>query len=369
MTNSLSDGQSRRLGRRATEWTIRLVLVAGLTYWCFLLFRPFLMPLIWGMVIAVALHPLFCRLESLLGGRRKLAGTLFILVGLGALAVPAFLLSESLFEGLDWLRVQENRETMQFPPPPAGVADWPLIGDRLHGLWTLASEDPKAMLGRFGPEVMGFGSWLLSALTGFGKAFLLTIVAIVIAGVMLIHAEAGARTTRAIGARVGGAQGESAVTVATQAIRSVAAGVIGVAAVQATLAAAGLFVAGVPAAALWAGLVLILAVAQLPPLVILGPAIVYVMATSDSTLIKVLFTIWSLLVSFSDVFLKPMFLGRGTKIPMPVILIGAIGGVIRGGIIGLFVGAVVMAIGYMIFKVWMEQAENDPNPQDAAPHP
>ena len=190
---------------------------------------------------------------------------------------------------------------MRVPPPPADVADWPVIGDRLHELWTLASEDPEAMLGRFGPEVMGFGSWLLSTLAGFGVAFLMTIVSIIIAGVMLIHAEAGARTMRAIGARVGGAQGESAVTLATQAIRSVATGVIGVAAVQAVLAAAGLFVADVPAAALWAGLVLILAVAQLPPLIILGPAIVYVMATSDSTLIKVLFTIWSVLVSFSDV--------------------------------------------------------------------
>jgi predicted PurR-regulated permease PerM len=257
---------------------------------------------------------------------------------------------------------------MHVPPPPADVADWPVIGDRLHELWTLASEDPEAMLGRFGPEVVGFGSWLLSTVTGFGVAFLVTILAIIIAGVMLIHAEAGARTMRAIGARAGGAQGESAVDLATQAIRSVAAGVIGVAAVQAALAAAGLFVADVPAATLLSGLVLVLAVAQLPPLIILGPAIVYVIATSDSTLIKVLFTIWSVVVSFSDVLLKPMFLGRGMKIPMPVILIGAIGGMIRAGIIGLFVGAVVMAVGYTIFMAWMEQAEDDRNTQGSDPH-
>jgi predicted PurR-regulated permease PerM len=232
----------------------------------------------------------------------------------------------------------------------------------LYDVWTLASEHPEALLGRFGPEVMGFGSWLLSTATGFGMAFLVTIVGVIIAGIMLIHAEAGARTMRAIGARVGGAQGESAVDLAAQAIRSVAAGVIGVAAVQSALAAAGLFVAHVPAAALLSGLVLILAVAQLPPLIILGPAIVYVIATSDSTAIKVLFAIWSVLVSFSDMALKPMFLGRGMKIPMPVILIGAIGGMMRAGIIGLFVGAVVMAVGYTIFTAWMEQAD-DQNPQ------
>ena len=199
---------------------------------------------------------------------------------------------------------------MHIPPPPADVAEWPVIGDQLHDLWMLASEDPEAMLARFGPEVVGFGSWLISTVTAFGVAYLVTLVGIIIAGVMLIHAEAGTRTMHAIGARIGGPKGEAAVDLATQAIRSVATGVIGVAAVQAVLAAAGLFVAGVPAVALLSGLVLVVAAAQLPPLIILGPAIVYVLATSDSTLIKVLFTIWSVLVSFSDIALKPMFLGR-----------------------------------------------------------
>ena len=123
------------------------------------------------------------------------------------------------------------------------------------------------------------------------------------------------------------------------------------------LAAIGLFLADVPAAGLWTGLVLILAVAQLPPLLIMGPAIIYVVATSDSTMTQVLFTIWSLIVSFSDAFLKPMFLGRGVEIPMLVILIGAIGGLVRAGVIGLFVGAVVLAIGYNGFTAWLNQAE------------
>jgi predicted PurR-regulated permease PerM len=355
------------LRRRVNEWTIRLIVVAGLAYWCFLLFLPFLMPLVWGVVLAVALHPLFVRFTSALGGRRKLAGVLFILVGIGALAVPAVLVSESFVQGVNWLTVEEHREAIHVPPPPADVADWPLVGEWLHATWTQASEDPRAMLGRFAPEVMGFGSWLVATMAGFGIAFLLTLVAIVIAGVMLIHAESGARTMRAIGARIGGDQGEAAVTLATEAIRSVAAGVIGVAVVQSVLAALGLFVADVPAAALWAGLVLVLAVAQLPPLLVLGPAIVYVLATSDSTAIKVLFTVWSVVVSFSDVILKPLFLGRGSKIPMPVILIGAIGGVIRGGIIGLFVGAVVMAIGYKIFTAWMAQAEDDEHSVEEPP--
>lgn len=358
MNDSVSDTSTRELQRKATDVAIRLFVVAALAVWCFLIFKPFVMPLVWGIVIAVALSPLFFRLESLLGGRRKLAGTLFILLGVGALIVPTLLVSDSFLEGVKWIRAQETAEAIHVPPPPSKVADLPLIGDRVHEVWTQASENLEATLGQFGPQVRSFTSWLLSTLTGFGVAFLVTIVAIVIAGVMLIYSESGGRTARAIGARIAGAQGEAAVDLATQTIRSVAYGVVGVAAVQAVLAAVGLFLADVPAAGLWTGLVLILAVAQLPPLLILGPAIVYVVATSDSTLTQVLFTIWSLFVSFSDAFLKPMFLGRGMEIPMPVILIGAIGGMLRAGVIGLFVGAVVLAIGYKLFTAWMNQAES-----------
>jgi len=357
MNESASETENCQLMSKVTEVAIRLSIVAGLAYWCFLIFLPFLMPLVLGITIAVALSPLFSWFESLLGGRRKVAGTLFILVGIGALVVPSYLLSESFFEGVRWLGVQENKDAIAVPPPPAEVADWALIGDQVHLMWAGASENLEATLGQFRPQVRSLILVFLSMLTGFGQALLVAIVAIVIAGVMLMHAEGGGETARAIGLRLAGAQGEAAVDLAIQTIRSVAYGVLGVAVVQAALAAIGLSLADVPAAGLWAGLVLILAVAQLPPLVILGPAIIYVAATSDSTLTQVLFAIWSLVVSFSDIFLKPMFLGRGLDIPMPVILIGAIGGMLRAGIIGLFVGAVVMAIGYKMFTVWMKQAE------------
>jgi predicted PurR-regulated permease PerM len=337
----------------ATEVALRLFLVGGLVLWCFLILEPFLLTLVWAIVLAVALNPMFSWLVSLLGGRRKLAATLFILIGIAALIVPAFLASESFLEGMKWLRDQEAKNAIQVPLPPSNVADWPLIGNQVYELWKQASGNLEATVTRFFPQLKEIGSWLLSTLTGFGVAFLLTIVAIVIAGIFLMYSEGGGKTARAIGARLGGARGEASVDLVTQTIRSVAYGVVGVAAVQACLAAIGLFLADVPAAALWTGLVLILAVAQLPPLIILGPAIVYVIATVDSTLTQVLFTIWSLIVSFSDAFLKPLFLGRGMEIPMLVILIGAIGGLMRAGVIGLFVGAVVLALGYSMFKVWM----------------
>ena len=357
MSDFFSNPENRDLARKATEVSVRLFLIAALAYWCLMIFMPFLVPLVWGVVIAVALGPPFKRAESWLGGRRGLAVTLFIVVGIGAVVVPAYVLSGSFLEGVLWLEAQEEGGTLHVPPPPARVADWPLIGDDVHELWTRASKDPEAVLRQFGPQVRGFGSWLLSTLRGFGLALLLTLAAIVIAGVILMHSEGGDREARAIGARLGGARGEAAIDLATQTIRSVAAGVVGVAVVQSVLAGAGLFLANVPAAGLWTALVLVLAVAQLPTALIMVPAIFYVVATSDSTLTQVLFTIWSLVVAPIDHFLKPLFLGRGMKVPVPVILVGAIGGMVRHGIIGLFVGTVVLSIGYHIFTAWMGQED------------
>lgn len=355
MKDSADDVQHRQLMKNALEISIRLFLVAALALWCFLIFKPFLMPVLWGIILAVALNPFFDRLTSLLGGRRKLAVTLFIVVGLGGLLIPAFLLSESFFDGIRWLSTQVDKEAIHIPPPPASVEGWPVIGDWVYEVWTHASDDLEQTLTRFGPQLKSFGAWLLSTLTGLGFAFLMTIFSIIIAGLMLMHSEGGGKAARSVGTRVGGEKGESAVDLAVRTIRSVAAGVVGVAVVQSLLAGIGLFLAGVPAAGLWAVLVLILAVAQLPPLLVLGPAVAYLFATSDSTMTNSLFAIWALVVSFSDSFLKPMFLGRGMEIPMPVILIGAIGGMLLSGIIGLFIGAVVLAIGYKLFTAWINE--------------
>jgi predicted PurR-regulated permease PerM len=134
-------------------------------------------------------------------------------------------------------------------------------------------------------------------------------------------------------------------------------GVLGIAFIQAVAGGAGMMLAGVPAAGVWALLILIVAIAQLPPLVVLLPVILYVFSHNDSTLVAVIFAIWSVLVSFADAALKPMLLGRGVDAPMPVILLGAIGGMLYSGIIGLFLGAVILALGYRMFMVWLTSGE------------
>ena len=199
----------------------------------------------------------------------------------------------------------------------------------------------------------------LGLLRGLGSAVVQTIVAIIIAGFMLAHTEGSRKAAVGFTTRLAGERGEEIVVLMVKTIRSVAQGVLGVALIQATLATIGLIFAGVPGAGIWGLLVLVLAVMQLPPLLVLGPIIPYVFAHNDSTTVAIIFTVWSIIVSISDGFLKPMFLGRGVDVPMPVILIGAIGGMIAHGILGLFIGAIVLAVGYMMYKGWM-RAGADP---------
>jgi predicted PurR-regulated permease PerM len=195
---------------------------------------------------------------------------------------------------------------------------------------------------------------LLSTAAGVGPGLLQFILAILIAVAMLAKAQGAYQFLQALARRIVGARGDDFATLAIATIRSVAQGVLGVALIQAILAGVAMLVMGVPGAGLWALLVLLLAVVQLPPLLILGPVMIYVFASAE-TVPAVLFMIWGILVNVSDIFLKPMLLGRGVDVPMLVILIGAIGGVMSSGIIGLFVGAVVLALGYKLFIAWLTQ--------------
>jgi predicted PurR-regulated permease PerM len=197
---------------------------------------------------------------------------------------------------------------------------------------------------------------LLSTAAGAGIGILQFVISIIIAGVILANAVGFGAFLKALARRLMGNRGEEFTMLASKTVRSVAQGVLGVALIQSLLAGVGLLAAGVPGAGLWALLVLLLAIVQLPPILILAPIILYVFSVSSTT-VAVIFMIWSILVSMSDAFLKPLLLGRGVEVPMLIILVGAIGGMIHSGIIGLFVGAVVLALGYELFRAWLEEGK------------
>ena len=355
MNDTGARGVDLDLLRKGTELAVRLILVGLLVYWCYAIIRPFLMAAVLGVVLAVALYPLYAKLEKMLSGRKKLAAVILVVACLAALLVPVVFLSESLVDGVRGVSARVREGTIAIPPAPERVAEWPVIGKPLYEAWTAASTNLAGAAERLQPQILKAAMGLVSiAKQGVGAA-LLAAVGLVIAGFFWVRRDTMVAVAYVVARRVGGPRGEAIVPLARDAISTVAKGVVGVAAIQAVLAAAGLVVAGVPGAGLWALLVLVFAVAQLPPIIVLAPAILYVVATNDSKLTAVLFGIWCFGVSFSDALLKPLLMGRGSKIPVAVILIGAIGGLILHGLIGLFIGAVVFSIGYELISDWVRQ--------------
>ncbi len=352
MTQIEHDPEERVFLRRMVEATIRIGVLAVLVFWSFDIVRPFIIPIIWGLIIAVAIYTPYCWLTAKLGGRGGLASAVVALLLLAVLVVPAFVLSGTLVDGSQALSQSLDSGTLNIPPPPTGVSEWPLVGEPLYKIWSLASVNLEAAIKQLAPQLKAIGGWLLSAGVGVGLGLLQFVIAIVIAAVMLAHAESGGNTARAIATRLAGERGVAFAGVAETTVRGVARGILGVAIIQSLLAGLGFMVMGIPAAGLWALLCLVLAVIQIGPTLVILPIIFYVFSTADPVA-ATLFAIWGIAVALLDNVLKPILLGRGAKVPMLVIFIGAIGGFMSTGIIGLFVGAVILALAYELFQMWL----------------
>ncbi len=340
---------------RAVEAAIRIGILLLLVAFCIEILRPFVVVVLWGAIIATAVHPAYERLVGVLGGRIKLAAALFVLAGILLLIVPSLALSRTALEGIRFVAADLKQGTLTIPPAPPQVETLPLVGARLAEFWNLASTNLQAAVAELKPQLIDLGSWLLASATSAAFSLLQFVFSIVVAGAMLAHAQGGGRVTRALGTRLAGERGAEYATLAGATVRSVAQGVIGIAFIQSVLAGIAMAIVGVPAAGLWALLVMVLAIVQLPPLLLLGPVILYVFYTA-STLVTIVFGIWCVVVSLGDNLLKPLLLGRGVDVPMLVILLGAIGGVVSAGIIGLFIGSVGLALGYQLLTAWISDA-------------
>jgi len=336
------------------ETVIKLSILGVMFVATYRIVEPFLMPVMWGIIIAVAVNPLTSKISDKMGGRNKTVATLFALVIIAALIVPSVLLIISSIDAVQLFSQSMENNTIAVPPPPPRVEEWPVIGEPLYRTWSLASSNLEATLQKFGPQLKELTGSLLVTAGGGVKVIFMFIISVVIAAALLATAEKGSAAVEKILKRFAGDAGKDIKTLATATIRGVMQGVIGVAAIQSILAAIGMVLVGVPAAGVWAVLILILAVIQLPPIIILGPIAAWVFYLTD-TIPAVLFLIWALVVSGCDGFLKPVLMGRGVDAPMLVILIGALGGMMLSGIIGLFVGAVIVAISYTLFMAWIEE--------------
>jgi predicted PurR-regulated permease PerM len=342
---------------RALETAIHLALIAVIVLGSFAIFSPFAMVVIWAMVIAITFDPLYEKMVRVLGARRKLAAGVFIVLSLAAVVVPVGFLGSSLLDSARQFREQAAAGTLVIPPPTERVRAWPVIGEKAYALWQSASVDFEDTVQKVRPQLRGLAQKAAAGVSGLGRALMQTILALIIAGILMMKSREGSDAVRRVARKLGGERGPAMVDLSAATVRNVVKGVVLVALIQGLLAAAGLAIAGVPFLGLWSLIVMMLAVAQLPPLLILGPIVPWVFAHNDSTLVAVFFTVWSVLVSFSDPFLKMILLGRGIGVPMLVILIGAIGGMLRAGMTGFFVGPVVLAIFYQLFTAWMRKDE------------
>ena len=348
---------NRNLIGNSLEAAIRIGLIALLVWWCFLILKPFLVPVLWAIIIADAIYPFYRKLENALGGRAKLTAALFTLTALALLIIPTILLFGSLVDSIKLLSEGIKNGTLTIPPPTDSVAEWPVIGESVYTFWQSASVNLQATLVRIGPQLREIAGGILASGAGLVVGILQFVISILIAGVFLAKAEECHNISVKIFRSVTGERALELVGLSSATIRSVAQGVLGVAIIQSLLAGIGMLIAGVPGAGFWALMVLVLAVIQLPPILVLGPVIFYIFSVSSTT-VAVIFAIWAVFVSISDSFLKPLLMGRGVEVPMLVILIGALGGMMLSGIIGLFVGAVVLSLGYTLFHAWLEKEES-----------
>lgn len=333
------------------DLAVRLALIAGLVAWSFVIVQPFMSPIIWGTVLAVTMYPLYERISRALGMRHKTVAVFFVLIPILVIALPLIFFADSLVEDVMRLNHAYQSGEIFIPAPDPRLRSIPFGGGRAFKLWSSAHEDLQATIERLSPQIHDLRQQALGLVKGFAAAVVKLIFSLIVMAALLITGEQAGKTTRGLSVRVAGSHGDKLVSLARDTIRSVAKGIVGVALIQALLAGLGCVVAGVPMAGLWTFLILVLSIAQLPTIVVLVPLMIYVFQHA-SLPIAIAFMIWSILVGMIDNVLKPLLMGRGVEAPMLVVFLGAIGGMISAGVLGLFVGPVVLVVTFTLGQSW-----------------
>ncbi|UCE77036.1 MAG: AI-2E family transporter [Gammaproteobacteria bacterium] len=352
-----------------TDTLIRLAIVAVLVVLCVRIFEPFLGLMLWALILAVALYPAHQWMVRRFAMRQGRAATLLVLISVLAVGVPGFMLGGSFASQVYDFHARFKNDEITIKKPDPAVAEWPLVGKKVYASWSQAAEDLPAYLAKIKPQLTETSKKLAAVAASTAGGVFKFLGSMIIAGIMLAYGKAGSQSMQRIMSRLAGPErGVRLHSLSTATIRSVATGVVGVAFIQALLLGVGFIWAGIPAAGVWALVVLLFGIAQLPAAIVTLPAIAYIWWTGDSTMLNVVFSVYLIAAGLADNVLKPLLLGRGVDAPMPVILLGALGGMVSGGIVGLFIGAVVMAIGYQVFMDWVAEADQAGGAQgEAAP--
>lgn len=319
----------KRVVARFLDMFIKFGLILALGSFCFTVFSPFMNMMLWALILAVTLYPLHQRLAARLGGKQGRAATLLILLGILLIVAPTAAMLGSLGDSVSALVDKVENHTLVIPPPSAGIADIPLVGAKIQGLWMKASVDLPGLLISYKPQLGDMAKQTVAMLASMGGGLLGFVASFIVAGIIMAWGEPGAISADRIAMRITDERKGLALTkLCTSTIRAVAMGVIGVAFIQALLAGVIMSLAGIPAVGIFFVLALILGIAQIPVILVTGPAIAFMwMAGDHGTLLNVLYT---------------------------VLLIVA--GMATNGILGMFIGATLLSIGYRIFMAWVDDA-------------
>ena len=339
---------------KIVTFIIRLFVVGFLLAWCILLIRPFILITIWSIILAIAAYPVFLWLKNRIGGRSNLAAALMAIGGIAIIIGPVSLIGSITLHNAQTLMESLEAGTFVVPPPPQDLASWPLVGETLNGIWQRASVNLESVISQFKPQIKDFAKVFLVQVTNVSVTLLKFIISIIVAAVLIIYAKVLNKGLKQFLARLSPERGEEFVQLMANTIRSVTRGIIGVAIIQTLMIGIGLVVAGIPAAGILTLVCLFLTIIQIGPgLIVLGTII---FAWSNmSFLTALLFTLWMVPATLVDNILKPILMGKGLPVPIVVILLGVIGGTLAHGIVGLFVGPVILILGYELTRAWMNE--------------
>lgn len=346
---------------RFIERVILLALLAFLAFACLNIVRPFIGPLLWGIIITVSTWPLYRWLAQRLGNRRKIAATIMSVGLVVVLVVPISMLVSSLAEGITAVAgLLRDLTTVHLPPPPDWLRELPVIGPTLDERWREAMVDLPAALERLRPYIGTAASLALSWGADLGVAAIQFMIAVIIAAILYVTGESATGVLRRFVARIGGADHIGLVDVAAQTIRGVAAGIIFTAFIQAVLLALGLFVVDAPGPIVLGFLTFFLLVLQLPNWLVWLPIVVWLGYRGETGLAVFLFVWGFFVVSTIDNFIRPYLISQGAKLPFLLIVVGVIGGLLAYGFIGLFVGTTLLGVGYTLFLSWLDEEPAPP---------
>ena len=332
----------------------------GSTFW---ILQPFLPALLWATMIVIATRPLMLHLQERLWGKRALAVAVMIVVLLLLFVVPLSLAIVNIVENADriagwWTALQEFR----VPPPPDWLAQIPLVGSEPTATWEqVAAAHPEEATARLTPYVGKFIRWIVNETGNAAVVSVNFVLTVIIAAILYSKGEVAAYGVTSFAQRVAGARGENATRLAAQAIRAVALGIVVTALIQSALSGMGLAVAGVPYAAFLTALIFILTIAQIGTVPVLICAVIWLYWKGDVGWGTALL-VWTLIMGSLDNFLRPILIKRGANLPLLLIFAGVIGGLMAFGIIGIFIGPVVLAVSYTLLVAWVRDADLQTEP-------